>query len=205
MNLINAGKCTSSIILIRGGRRTVVGTAFFIAPSILVTAGYCVASAKKRGAILIASPPGLAFVDIQKVAGIECTVKESFREPDIAILKCEFESDFLQIELEQLVCDSTIDIIGYPRDITTARCRQRITPKNKSLAETLFPQGHLTVTSGKRPGTIFHEAPTCPGMSGGCVLVNGKAIGIFNLRIFLLTSRSSYWAHASTYDNSIQR
>jgi V8-like Glu-specific endopeptidase len=202
-----------------------VGTAFFIAPSILITAGHCVASALKPGVRLIASLPGLAVVDMHElrrggIAAIKCTVKESLlrsKRKDIAILECGYISpNYLEIGQDHLQPNSIVDIIGYPGDITTAWLLKHpaliSTAESKDIAEKLLPLHHLTITRGNIVGmnsTMTYTVSTCRGMSGACVLYGGKAYGIFNLRVFHLTSRSSYRASGygsgeSTYGDAIQ-
>src|SRR5277367_1281368 len=62
-SILKAGNGTS-ILLVDNGTEFAVGTAFFIAPSILVTAGHSVTNAWKPGAQLIISLPGQPVVDI---------------------------------------------------------------------------------------------------------------------------------------------
>ena len=101
-NILRAGSCTS-VLLVDDGTEFVVGTAFFVAPSVLVTAGHVVANAMKPNVRLLVSLPGCPNVDLHKLqsAGtpaIKCSVKASLRksrrhtEHDIAILECGYIS-----------------------------------------------------------------------------------------------------------------
>ena len=79
--------------------------------------------------------------------------------------------------------DATVDVIGYPADLTPAMLKgQKLNDIDRSLDEVqkLLPKRTLTASRGvvQSSGSIItYTLSTVPGMSGSCVLYEGKVIG----------------------------
>jgi hypothetical protein len=123
---------------------------------------------------------------------------------DIAILKCEGHNggSYLPLSNDPLPLDTVVDIIGYPafghesciaklRDLTDSKASEK-------SSKILLPPKNLMVTRGTvdsktDDGLISYKVSTCPGMSGGCLLYDGKVYGMISLPQ-VSHSRSSPWA-----------
>lgn len=171
-----------------------LGTAFFVAPSTLITAGHCVADIGKAN--LIISMPGIPVVESKEIRDgdidtIKCTVKALLYNPkqpgaDIAILDCgSFRSkNFLQISQNKLEPNTVVDIIGYPGQVTRpwVEKHEGLQSPRQSIAEAtkLLPMDHLVASRGhvtNSNSTISYYLSSVRGMSGGCLLSGGKAHG----------------------------
>lgn len=208
-HLINAGQCTSMLLIDYGGE-LVFGTAFFVAPSTLITAGHVVADAVKKGARLIISLPGVATVDTSKlqnakIKGAKCTVtgvhfSKNRPQEDIAILECGLISDkFLTITQSTPEPGSIVDIVGYPGHISVEWLRTHpdldSADASKDVAEKLLPPRTLTVSRGyvlKSNSTVTYYISSVRGMSGACVLSGGKVYGTSNFNQAMLMNRITH-------------
>jgi V8-like Glu-specific endopeptidase len=196
--LLQAGKCTC-MLLIDHGTEITTGTAFFVAPSLLITAGHCVANLVKSQLIL--SLPGQEFINADKLrngdmAGLKCTVKATlFKQGrssrdwtrDIAILETGYISpNYLDLSQTHLEVGAVVDVIGYPGDIPIHWLRRHhgldSADQSKATAEKLLPMRHLTISRGNvaaANSTVTYNVSTCRGMSGASLTSGGKAYGIF--------------------------
>ena len=192
---MKAGRCTSLLLLEHGPYERAFGTAFFVAPSLLVTAGHVVSGARRAGTRLLISIPGTAVVDSAdlqagRIPSIHCSVKATLfnaRRPneDLAILECGYTSPhFLPISLEKLKPDSEVDIIGYPGQITADWLQShpglKSADRSLPIAEKLLPLRHLTVSRGRvltSNSIVTYYLSSVRGMSGSCVHNGGKVYG----------------------------
>lgn len=191
------------------------GTAFFVGPTTLLTAGHVVNDPKD--VIWIESPGTLKatyFVenlfqrpqagmvpryDCKLVATLASS-KAGFKA-DMSVLQIvgTFRSEhYLTVKQEQIDDDShqsiPIDIIGYPGAYTDKQI-QRMHPVEDlvgdeliSDVQQLFPKRQLIVTHGMLVSGGKHPAynvSTVGGMSGAPVLLNGHVIGIILASIIL--------------------
>ena len=196
-----------------GSKKTFWGTAFFISETRLLTAAHNVeGSQDKNTTIKIrVSAPGLSVVSPFKLArkqmqSIECDVVERIYHPvddlgnymDIAILDSGShlvpEDQWLALTSKVPSPKSTISVIGYPGAIQLAWVTDHggLTDddfKARGDAEALLPTGHLTLSRGVCRESLQHiiryNISTCPGMSGGCVLLDGKAIGMARMVVLM--------------------
>jgi len=195
--LLKAGKCTC-MLLIDHGTEITTGTAFFVAPSLLITAGHCVANLVKSQLIL--SLPGREFINADKlrngdIEGLKCTVKATLFKPgrssrdwtrDIAILETGYISpNFLDLSRTHLEVGAVVDVIGYPGDIPIHWLRRHhgldSADQSKATAEKLLPMRHLTISRGNvavANSTVTYNVSTCRGMSGASLTSGGKAYGV---------------------------
>jgi hypothetical protein len=125
------------------------------------------------------------------------------------------------IEVEQQIlaeeCDATVDILGYPgsytsRDVQGMRDIQKIDVSSELVDSmnddvcALFPKCSLVITHGSvtHGGDLpCYAVSTVGGMSGGPLIMNGKAIGNFlNQRSFLTKFTSIHIGYHSGRSNS---
>lgn len=174
-------------------------TAFFVAPNLLLTAGHN--ALNPRDAVKIERwlfSPGTPHLNIDQIASqepwaIRCSVVENMYKPgeiskDIAILSSEnfVVKHYLKISTDPVPENVTIDIVGYPGEKRRKWLREKH-PQLDSLVvseaagEKLLPTGTLVVTRGvvaeSRMDVTSYTISTCPGLSGGCVIYNGKVHG----------------------------
>lgn len=174
-------------------------TAFFISNNLLLTAGH--AAIDPDGAVRTERYlfiPGTSFLNWDQVSSrnpwaIRCTVVDNLyraggsRSKDIAILSSgNFESqNFLSLSGERIPLGRTIDVIGYPgeKKITWLKEKHQDLKslEGGAAGEELLPTRHLVVTRGvvaHNSGflTSYHLS-TCPGLSGSCVMFEGKVRG----------------------------
>jgi hypothetical protein len=193
-HLVKAGQCTSMLLIDNGPGDSSLGTAFFVAPSILVTAGHCVADIGE--AKLLISYPGLPLVESQQIRQgvidtIRCTLKALMYNPnkpgeDFAILDCgSFRSkNYLPISQSMLAENTVVDIVGYPGQVTLPWLEKHegLLSPSQSVDEAtkLLPMHHLAISRGhvtQSNSTISYYLSSVRGMSGACLLKDGKAYG----------------------------
>ena len=201
--ILAASKATS-LLMIEAydskGRRTLeFATAFFIAPSLLLTAGHATVSPNGLRTELYVFHPGTTYLSFSQVAkrspsAIRCAVvvnhyrEVGFPSNDIAILSSgNFESaHFLTLSGEGIPLNRNVDIIGYPGEIRDMWLSEKHdgledVGKNKAIAEMLLPLRHLVVTRGNvahnSGSLVSYTISTCPGLSGSCVMFEGKVHG----------------------------
>ena len=200
--------------------RRFYGTAIWISESRLITAGHVVTGTRGAILRVRVSLPGVSHVDPghlakKQIHSIECTPIKNFykrnraiQDPpnprDIAILDAGSykapSGRYLSSIAGSIIPPpkSTIDVVGYPGYIKPdwIDAHEGLNDSNKGQrdAESLLPRGHLTVTRGvahESIGSVFrYNISTCPGMSGGCVLFNGKVIGEHSFHLSDLRSSS---------------
>ena len=193
-------------------------TAFFVAPSLLLTAGHAALdpeNAVRTDRYLF--PQGASIITHDDIVShspsvVRCTlVKNEFRgyghrkSKDIAILSSgSYETQhYVKLSTDPVPIGEAIDIIGYPGEKRWNWLKEKH-PELKNLkvsepsAESLLPTGTLVVTRG---AVVHHEnditsysVSTCPGFSGSCMLYKGKAHGEFKFDMLLLKfCRCSHW------------
>lgn len=130
-------------------------------------------------------------MDVRKSPRVPCKVVVDPHDlgQDIAILKCSIiygAGPSLATDISELKENAEVDIIGYPGEITNKGITRiqglQDYQQSKLDAKTLLPSGKLIVTRGK-VGSIHEDyftynAATIHGMSGSCVVYNGKVFGI---------------------------
>jgi hypothetical protein len=143
--------------------------------------------------------PGTPYIEYQgqtkatiptidcKVVGTLYTGKNADRfGTDIAILDAGSHNAVFHLDLSANLPppSSNVNVIGYPgfAKPNWLASHEGIGDVNASrtAAEILFPPQRLTFTSGtveKTGTTISYNLSTMPGMSGGCVLYKGAAVG----------------------------
>jgi V8-like Glu-specific endopeptidase len=177
-------------------------TAFFVAPNLLLTAGHAAVdlpdAVKTERHLFLPGTPRLNIDEVssRKPYAIRCDVVETLYKvngpisKDIAILSSgNFETrDFLQLSSDPVAADATIDIIGYPGEKRSNWLREKH-PELKSLVEganageLLLPTRQLVITRGVVAHTGYadmtsYNISTCPGLSGSCLMHQGKVHGI---------------------------
>lgn len=177
------------------------GTAFFISPKLLLTAGHILSGPPNVKTNIRITSPGTPYFNVaalrsgrNTVLMIDCKVVATlYKRPngpsheDIAILDAGTISapSYLRLSLTLPSLLSKVNVLGYPgpaaqnwllshQGIDDAAAGRRAT-------EELFPPQRITITSGPIETigpTISYKLSTVPGMSGGCVLHEGKVVGI---------------------------
>ena len=198
-----ATKCTAFVIIDlpaaspNGQPARQFGTAFFISKKLLLTAGH---NTHGLSHVRI-TYPGTSHVDYQglnptkaTIATIDCKVVGTLytgknADPsshDIAILDAGSHNAVFHLDLSANLPppSSNVNVIGYPGVATQQWLGSHEgigdVDAGRTAAEILFPAQRLTITSGsveKAGTTISYNLSTMPGMSGGCVLYNGTAVG----------------------------
>jgi len=106
---------------------------------------------------------------------------------DIALLHSGSYSAPRFVELSAVVPlpGDSVDVIGYPGEVSRLwmSTQGKLNDINSSLAtvETLLPNMTLSISRGGVESTgdiISYNLSTVPGMSGSCVIYQGKAIGM---------------------------
>ena len=191
---------------------TTNGTALFIDEKHLLTAGHCFYDRNKRTdtikRIRVVSPglPYINYSDLEngEIFTLDCTiVKNLFKgtpdpnEPDIALLHAGTGNGPLGTELSADLPPpgAVVDVIGYPQEPVMAWLKKKLN-NIKDIDETiktvrkLLPYRTLTISRGiiKSIGKsdITYQVSTVPGMSGSCLVYQGKVIGIFKFRFVLM-------------------
>lgn len=206
---MSAAQSTCSIGIKRhsvsGRHEFFCGTAFFVGPTILLTAGHAVNDSRDK--IVIELPGTLKatyflerlFKDPQPGANprFECKLVETLfgkaNHADISVLEVvgPYKSNsFIEVTQQILPreCDGVVDVLGYPGEYS-AREVMKMHPVPEQVnndmvddVHTLFPKRELIITHGsiKIGGNQPHyRVSTVKGMSGGPVLMKGKVIGNF--------------------------
>ena len=178
-------------------RKVQFGTAFFIDSKHLVTAGHNTYGPNGPLKKVRITTPGLPHIDYLKLMGgkvatIECNVvgtlyeKVGQYETDISILHSGSYNapEFLRLSADVPTASDPVYIVGYPGELKLEWMRTQAGIKNadESLQATakLLPIRTLTVSSGTVQSSgamVTYQLTTCPGMSGSCVLYNGRVIG----------------------------
>ena len=201
-----AAKCTTLVIVdvpptSTGSRSRYFGTAFFISPKVLLTAGHNTLGPQGPLKTVRITTPGLVHVSYnllqsQRLATIECSVvgtlytgKQTNSESyltDIAILHSGSYTagDYLPVSSEPPNPGTTVNVIGYPGPakeqwLAIHEGLQNV-EASRLVTDQMFPPRRLTISSGTVEalgGNIAYRVSTMPGMSGAPVLCNGSAIG----------------------------
>ena len=204
--IVNAAKCTSFLLIEEQkpgekSSRRYYGTAFFISPRLLVTAGHNVIGVHGPISQLCITHPGVEMIDLRQVAlrtvpTINCKVvgslykKEGPFSKDIAILDAGSFNASHYLPLSKAIApqNAVIDIVGYPAQIKDEWLEAHDgidVQRAQDEAKCLLPKGRLLVTRGNASATsgtaIPYHITTCPGFGGSCVLYNGAVIGKFRL------------------------
>jgi hypothetical protein len=207
-SIIEASKATSLLFVESKDSKNRLGwdfaTAFFVAPNLLLTVGHAAldppdATTTERWLSL----PGTPFLDIDQITNhtpcaIRCTVVDTTFKPgaaiskDIAILSSgNFETqNFLKLSADPIPEKGVIDIVGYPGEKRKMWLKEKH-PGLKSIVEgekageLLLPTRKLVVSRGivaeSRTDITLYNISTCPGLSGSCLIFNGKVHGISSL------------------------
>lgn len=176
-------------------------TAFYVKPNLLLTAGHAAVDlpdAVKTERYLFL--PGKSSLNMDEISSrkpytIRCEVVETLYKvdgqvhKDIAILSSgSFESQhYVELSTDPVPADVTVDIIGYPGEKRTNWLREKH-PELKSLVEgasageALLPTRKLVVTRGvvvhtSHDDLTSYNISTCPGLSGSCLMYQGKVHG----------------------------
>jgi V8-like Glu-specific endopeptidase len=190
----------------------IYGTAVFIDDKHLLTAGHCFYDKSRRTDTIKRIRvvyPGLPYVNYSdlhsgEIFTLDCTIiKNLFKgapdlnEPDIALLHAGTGNGPLGTELSANVPKpgAIVDVIGYPQEPVTAWFKKKLKNIN-DLDETiktvrkLLPYRTLTISRGTiktvGKGYITYNVSTVPGMSGSCLVYEGKVIGIFKFEQVLI-------------------
>jgi hypothetical protein len=177
-----------------------LGTAFFISPKLLLTAGHNVygpSNVRINIRIAIAGTPYINYTAAQRhtVPTIDCKLVHTlYKNPDgpshydIAILDAgtyDNGSSYLKLSTELPAVSSKVNVLGYPGVAKPEwlGCHEGINDAeiSRQAANEMFPPQRINVTNGPVMTvgpTITYKLSTISGMSGGCVLLDGKAIGI---------------------------
>lgn len=203
--LEQAAKCTVFVIIDhplksnKAGSRY-YGTAFFISPKLLLTAGHNIVGSHGPLEQVRITYPGLPYINLKTLQGrptistIDCKVVGTLytREHgpmnnDLAVLDAGSHNaaDFLQISQNLPMIGAKVNIIGYPGAATQKwllihEGLQDI-EISRQATNKMFPAQRLTITSGSVESggsMISYRLSTIPGMSGAPVIYNGVAIGI---------------------------
>jgi V8-like Glu-specific endopeptidase len=179
----------------------ITGTAFFIGPTTLVSAGHLVSD---EGTKVRAQLPGTLKVerdsdslwiragDSDVPQTFICVVVKSLYKKkkidvDITVLDCRKSyraSQWLEIDKMTLTQDLAVDLIGYPGMYTANHLAKTqnfvLSDIEEQDVHELLPRCELVLSHGKvlqHGALVSYKLSTTGGMSGGPVVVNGKAVG----------------------------
>jgi len=197
-----AARCTCRISRLLSNGHPQDGTAFFISPTLLLTAGHIAA---KKEQILAQAPGKLEAELADNVFSttelgsdvFECRVVVTLYKGkgipgsiDFCILKVKSKEyrakSWLAIDTGVRVPEeSRVDLIGYPGDYSkgylTKLLDYPIGREENMQIDMIMPSQHLIVSHGKvieENDHVVYKLSTTGGMSGGPVTYNKKAVGM---------------------------
>jgi Trypsin-like peptidase domain len=201
-SLLAASKATSLLVIEWTDKKKhgylVVATAFFVGPSVLLTAGHAVLKPEEAVSIeYYLFPAGTEFISLADLVHrrpviypFEVIENASVRSNlDLAILKTAVQSSyFVDLSTQEMPIDGTADIIGYPGEKRERWIRKHPgladseIENSEKTAEELLPKRTLVVTRGivqhHNGCYTLYKISTCPGLSGSPVVYEGKVHGI---------------------------
>lgn len=181
----------------------VTGTAFFVGPTTLVSVGHM---ASEKGTKILAQLPGTLKVERQThnlwlqpddpkgPQTFTCIVSKSLHKKsktdlDIAIASCKNSyqaSQWLEIDKLPLTQGLNVDLVGYPGWYTAPALAHTqgfvLSDTEEQDVRDILPRCELVVSHGivlETGALVSYKLSTTGGMSGGPVIVNGKAVGIY--------------------------
>jgi hypothetical protein len=187
-----------------------VGTAFFFAPTYLLTAAHNVYG--NNGKYLRVTLPEVHYVTLTDLWSgtrmLECTLVATVYGKDkivndlndIAILRCGYISKYyLNLSKDLAPKNAEVNVVGYPGEFKNAWIGNQTAIKDKdeglAAAGRLFPTRQVTVSQGfvtENGELISYRLSSCPGMSGACLLYNGKVVGTLVAYYYFSNIRCSY-------------
>jgi hypothetical protein len=197
-DLLGASQCVAYLHVEFEDGSVRVGTAFWISTTCLFTAGHTLHLQNNIKPIRIRLiEPGIHAVGLQalrdgKYFKVGCTVlgKSPYNvtkwETDVALL---YTPNFtwkksIGLSRELPPIGATVDVIGFPGELSrwSLANREGLTDIDKGFeaAKKLLPEGDLTITRGTVQSVgnlISYKLSTVQGMSGSCVVYQGRAIG----------------------------
>ena len=195
-DLLRASQCVA-YLFVEFEDQVRIATAFWISKTFLFTAGHTLyhrnLTKPKRIRLIEPSSPVVEWQMLMddKYMTVGCTVVENLYngtnwETDVALLYTENFTWKQSIGLSRTLppIGATVDIIGYPGEFSkwSLSKREGLTDivKGFETAKMLLPEGKLTITRGTVQSTgtlISYKISTVQGMSGSCVVYQGRAIG----------------------------
>jgi hypothetical protein len=193
-----------------GVNHQIIGTAFFFAPNYLLTAAHNVYG--NNGKYLRVTLPEVHHVKLNNLLSgthmLECTLVATVYGKDkivndlndIAILRCGYISEhYLNLSKDLPPKNAEVNVVGYPGEFKIAWIGSQTAIKDKdqglAAAGILFPPRKVTATQGlvtENGELISYRLSSCPGMSGGCLLYNGKVVGTLVTYYYFSNIRCSY-------------
>jgi V8-like Glu-specific endopeptidase len=181
--------------------QTYTGTAFFIGPTTLITAGH---NAPTKDVKIMAQHPGTPNVsDPFKVLDgsvapiFACKVLHTFFKNetdltcDIAVLDCAGKYSIpvdktLDIDVAEIHSGVSVDVVGYPgkydEDFLQQEHGTEVDDIDEAyrIAKTILPRRELAITYGivmSGGDNPVYRLSSISGMSGGPVILDGRVIG----------------------------
>lgn len=211
-DLIYAAKCTCNIAMRYGPGETASATAFFVGPNTLLTAGHIYQAPVTE---IVAHLPGVRsterdidslFSDSAREGIFRCHVREQVGRPiaDILVLECDHTAtSWMQVSCKYLSPGLGVDLIGYPglygpQYVLKTQGENADSKDAYSEISELLPNCELTVSHGsvmngfRDAVMVSYRVSTIGGMSGSPVIVDGKAVGIYHLRRWLIHRRARW-------------
>ena len=174
------------------------GTGFFVSEDLILTAKHTVVPDHGKVLRIATRCEGLKIIE-QDTPTWECQLVAVMPKADpinynpledLAILRCpgHYSPRFLHLSADKLENEMVVHIIGYPGAVKQTWLRSRHESlkgnplSNVELVQKFLPQRTLTVTEGSISevvgGCARYTVSTVPGMSGGCLLYQGKVCGM---------------------------
>lgn len=201
--LVNAARATACLIVDHrqpdGKLSTSYGTAFFVADTLLLTAGHNLISRNGTIERIGITYAGCKIVD-RESNSLDCKIlytlyngpPDSLATDDIAILECFGHATKIFLPLARTVGGlfpgAVVDVIAYPGTIQEKWLEEYHQEKlddyiaSAKDARGMLQPKTLTVTRGPiveiKDGLISYKLSTCRGMSGGCLIFQGEVYGI---------------------------